>query len=547
MRFIFILLFFALFFQVSAQVPRNEYKFRIHLTNKGRIDYCITQPERFLSRAAIERRERQNVLITEADLPLSRDFFTQIELAGGRVVAHSNWLKTMVVHVQDSARIASIAQLPFVDSVQLVWRGVPHPIRPEAMRQRVSSSENVERSDDYFGLTSGQFALHNAKAMSEAGFRGRGINIAVIDAGFANVDVIPFFDNLQLDGFRNFVPRSQIFTGNDHGTRVLSTISVYQPGLMIGSAPDASFWIMKTEDVATEFPVEKDYWIRAIEVADSLGIDVVNTSLGYSTFDDPSMNYTRADLDGRVSLMSRAADMAFDRGMILVNSAGNSGAGAWQKVSIPADAFNVIAVGAVDTDGVIAGFSSLGPTADGRIKPELVSVGRNTVVVGRNGAIARGGGTSFASPFLAGFIASLWSINPYLHRTELIDIMKRSADRSLQPDTIFGHGITDMNMAMQKVLQTLDVHVDNIASGNWNIEYTSDGFSVQFTASIRSMSTTTSVTLLDDSGEILSSYTLSEALPAVSITVTPDMRAANNYLYFVLNDPLRQRVYRVEL
>ena len=544
MRYFFTLFLFVVFFTVSAQVPHIEYKFRIHLTDKGWTDYCITQPERFLSRAAIERRQRQNVAITEDDLPLSRDFFTQIAFAGGQVVAHSNWLKTMVVQVPDSARIVHISQLSFVDSVQLVWRGTPHTNRTET-RPRLRSTENVEKSDDYFGLTADQFAMHNAKTMSEAGFRGCGKRIAVIDAGFANADVIPRFENIQ--GYRNFVPRTDIFIGNDHGTRVLSTMSIYQPGLMIGSAPDATFWIMKSEDVATEFPVEMDYWIRAIEVADSLGIDIVNTSLGYSTFDDPSMNYTRADLTGRASLMSRAADMAFDRGMILVNSAGNSGNSAWQKITIPADAFNVIAVGAVDTDGTIAGFSSLGPTVDGRIKPDLVSVGINTVVLDRWNVVSRGSGTSFASPFLAGLIASLWSINPYLHRTEVIDIVKSSADRFLAPDTIFGHGITDFGLAMQKMLKTLDVHTDAITAGNWHIQPTATGFLVNFSATIRTLSTNTSVTLLDERGEIIFSQVLSYDIPSAAITVSPEMRTQNNYLHFVLNDVVRQQVFRMKL
>ena len=546
MRYIFALFFFVFFTSVSAQTPRIEYKFRIHLADKGRTDYCISQPERFLSRAAIERRQRQNVPITEADLPISRDFFTQIERMGGRVVAHSNWLKTMVVHVPDSARAIQLERLSFVDSVQLVWRGHHNTNRIE-MRPRLHNTENVERSDNFFGLTTYQFQMHNAKTMSKAGFRGRGKNIAVIDAGFANVDVIPFFDNLQLGGFRNFVPRGEVFTGNDHGTRVLSTISMYQPGLMIGSAPDATFWIMRSEDVATEFPVEEDYWIRAIEFADSIGIHVVNTSLGYSLFDDPSMNYTLADLTGRVSPMSRAADMAFDRGMILVNSAGNKGNSEWQKITPAADAFNVIAVGAVDTDGVIANFSSRGPTADGRIKPNLVSVGRNTVVVGQEGTVRMGSGTSFSSPFLAGLIASLWSINPYLHRSEVIDIVKRSADRFHSPDTIFGHGITDFGLATKKMLRTLEAHTDNISEGSWSIERTRNRYRVSYTASIRFSSNTTSFTLLDERGEILSTYILSHDMPSVSITISSEMRERNDYLHFVLNDVMRQRVFRVRL
>ena len=546
MRYFLSILFFAFLFNTSAQTPSIQYKFRLHLTDKGRTDYCITQPERFLSRAAIERRERQNVTITEADLPISRDFFTQIALNGGTVVAHSNWLQTMVVLVPDSGRVAMLERLPFVDSVQLVWRG-QHIDRTPEMRPRIRATDTIERSDDYFGRTTAQFEIHNATTMSQVGFRGRGKRVAVLDAGFTNVDVIPFFGNLNLGGFQNFVPRGDVFSSHEHGTRVLSTMSVYQPGIMIGSSPDATFWLMRTEDVATEFPVEEDYWIRAIEVADSLGIDVVNTSLGYSLFDDPSMNYTLADLTGRVSPMSRAADMAFDRGMILVNSAGNKGNSEWQKITAAADAFNVIAVGAIDVEGEIAGFSSRGPTADGRIKPDLVSIGRNTIVVTQSGTIGVAGGTSFSSPFLAGLIASLWSINPYLHRSEVIDIVKRSADRFHQPDTIFGHGITDFGLATRKMLQTLPVHTGNFSENQWTITRSNRGFTVGFSGSIRSSSTDTSFVVLDENGEIISSTILCSDVPSVVVPLSEEMRERNEYVHFVLNDVMRQRVVRVRL
>jgi subtilisin family serine protease len=527
-------------------VPRIEYKFRVHLRDKGRTDYCISEPERFLSRAAIERRKRQNVAVTESDLPISRDYFTLIERAGGRVVSHSNWLKTFIVHVPDSARIATIAQLSFVDSVQFVWRG-HHNTQLNEVRPRLQRSDNEERSDNYFGRTVYQFAMHNAKAMSQAGFRGRGKNIGVIDAGFANVDVIPYFDNLNLGGFRNFVPRGDVFSGNDHGTRVLSTISVHEPGVMIGSAPDATFWLLRSEDVATEFPVEEDYWIRAIEFADSVGLDVVNTSLGYSLFDDPSLNYTLADLTGLVSPMSRAADIAFSKGMILVVSAGNSGNSPWQKITPAADAHNVIAVGAVSTDSIIAPFSSLGPTADGRIKPDLVSVGRSTFTIGRHGVVGTASGTSFSSPFLAGLIASLWSINPDLHRSEVIDIVKRSADRFHSPDTIFGHGITDFQKAMTKMLRTLEVHTAaDISENGWSVRRSRTGYIVEYTESIRFPSEV-SFTLLDENGKILSAYVLDHETPSISVSVSQEVRERNSYLHFVLNEPVRQRVFRVRL
>ncbi|MDR0332522.1 MAG: S8 family serine peptidase [Dysgonamonadaceae bacterium] len=545
MRYFFIFLSFVFVFSLSAQ--NIEYKFRVYLKDKGTTNYSVSEPEKFLSQVAIERRQRQNVAIDESDLPISRDYFTLVERAGGRVVSYSKWFQTFVVQVPDSARITAIEQLPFVESVRYVWRGNPNSQQNE-MRPRLQKTIDCDQyisANNYFGRTANQFTLHNAETMSMAGFRGKGIKIGVIDAGFANVDVIPYFDNLRLGGFQNFVPQGEVFSGNDHGTSVLSTMLVQQPGLMIGSAPDATYWLLRSEDVATEFPVEEDYWVRAIEFADSVGIDIANTSLGYSTFDDPSLNYTHADLTGRVSIMSRAADKAFSKGMLLVVSAGNEGNKPWQKTTAPGDAHNVITVGAVGTDGEIANFSSHGLTADGRIKPDIVSVGRETIVIGRYGVVRTANGTSFSSPFVTGLIASLWSINPDLHRSEVIDIVKQSSDRFHSPDTVFGKGIPDFQKATAKMLQTLNVHIGDISENGWNIARTEVGYTIGFNNAFKS-SDPPSFVLLDEEGRILSSYVIDSNTSSISVSVSSEVRSKNEYLYFVVNEGDWQRVFRVK-
>jgi subtilisin family serine protease len=540
MRYIFTFLFFALLFSLSAQ--NIEYKFRVYLKDKGNTGYSVSEPEKFLSQASIERRQRQGAVIDESDFPISRDYFALIERAGGRVVSYSKWFQTFVVQVPDSARIAAIEQLPFVESVRYVWRG-QHNTQRNEMRPRPEKTDCADRSDNYFGRTADQFTLHNAETMSLAGFRGKGMKIGVIDAGFSNVDVIPYFDNLRLGGFRNFVPRGDVFSGNDHGTSVLSTMLVQQPGLMIGSAPDATYWLLRSEDVDTEFPVEEDYWVRAIEFADSVGIDIANTSLGYSTFDDPSLDYTHADLTGHASIMSRAADKAFSKGMLLVVSAGNEGNKPWQKTTAPGDAHNVVTVGAVGTDGEIAGFSSHGLTADGRIKPDIVSVGRGTVVIGRYGVVRTANGTSFSSPFVAGLIASLWSINPDLHRSQVIDIVKQSSDRYHSPDTVFGKGVPDFQKATAKMLRTLSVHTSDISENGWHITRTESGYTVGFNDAFNS-SKPPSFTLLDEEGGILSSYVIDNNTSSISVSVSSEVRSKNEYLYFVVNEGDWLRVYR---
>lgn len=432
------------------------YKFRVYLKDKGYNDYTTDDPSRFLSQKSIERKKVQNVQVDERDFPISIDYFNLLEKAGGKVVSHSKWFKTIVIKVSDSLKINEIFSLSFIDSVQYVWKGgidnYDKTLRPR-INQEVTS--DYQPSDTVFGFSNDQFKIHNANGLLKSGYRGEGINIGVIDAGFTNFDVIPAFSSTKLIGYSDFVPEGDLFSSSDHGTKVLSTMAVDIPGLMIGSAPDASYYLLRSEDVVSEFPVEEDYWVRAIEYADSIGLDLINTSLGYNNFDDIDLSYSHDDLNGETSLMSRAADLAYDKGMLIVVSAGNEGNKQWQKSTPPGDGKNVIAVGAVGTDSIIAPFSSHGMMADGRVKPDLVSVGNRTLTIGQNGTIGRTNGTSLSSPFLAGLIASLWSVNPELHRSEIIDIIKRSADRYENPDPIYGYGIPDFQKALVEVLKTI--------------------------------------------------------------------------------------------
>lgn len=434
-----------------------SYKFRVYLRDKGNLDYNINNPSQFLTEKAIERKKVQKVKIDETDFPISDDYFALVEMTGAKVVSHSKWFKTLIVQVDDSLKIDQIKSLSFVDSAKYVWKGTNNSYRI-GLRPRLFQKTHIENepADSIYGFTYPQFKLHNADKMLNAGYKGKGIEIGVIDAGFTNFDVIPAFESVNLLGYTNFVPEGDMFSSSDHGTKVLSTMAVNSHDLMIGSAPEASYWLLRSEDVVSEFPVEEDYWVRAIEFADSLGLDLINTSLGYNDFDDVLLNYKHEDLTGEVSLMSRAADMAYEKGMIIVVSAGNEGNKPWQKTTPPSDALNVISVGAVGPDSIIAPFSSYGEIADGRLKPDLVSVGHGTITIGHFGVIGKTNGTSLSSPFLAGLIASLWSINPSLHRSELIDIIYRSSDRYSAPDQVYGRGITDFNKAMNEVLRTVD-------------------------------------------------------------------------------------------
>lgn len=545
--FAFLLSLFTLFSSGQITLHPQYYKFRVYLKDKGNTVHSTDNPDVFLSGRAIERKKKENVEIDESDLPVSRDYFTLVEKAGGKIVTHSNWFSTLVVEVSDSLRIGNIESLSFVDSVKYIWRG-NRPLPGERARPRLVSvgcDENAGADTEY-GFTDTQFRMHNAAIMAEAGFRGRGMLIGVIDAGFTNFDVIPRFESVRLGGYMDFVPDGSLFASSDHGTKVLSTMATHLPGLMMGSAPEATYWLLRSEDTSSEFPVEEDYWVRAVEFADSLGVDVINTSLGYNNFDDKSLNYTHAGLDGSVSLMSQAADKAYEKGMLIVVSAGNEGNKSWQKITPPADAMNVLAVGAVGTDSIIASFSSHGLTADGRIKPDLVSVGRETVTIGRDGSVGQTNGTSLSSPFLAGLIASLWSVNPALHRSELVDIVKRSSDRYVNPDSVYGYGIPDFHKAMKEVLGKLEIYPKELTDNGWGIHpEPAGGYTVSLSEPVFS-SSSYSFRLLDESGYLISTYRFKED-NTVFVPLQDKIRKGNRFLYFVTEEPFKQRIYKVEI
>lgn len=373
------------------------------LAIKATTRFLVAEPEKFLSERSIERKLRQNVAIDSLDFPVSKGYLDSIEKEGGKIVAKSKWFNTCVVQFTDSVSVDRIKSLPFVDSVKYVWRGQVFDrfdwMRPRPRLQRIRCEDEPD-FHNYFGFTEEQFKVHNAEEMIKAGFRGKGMHVGVVDAGFTNCDVIPYFEGINLFGYRDFVPGGNIFSANDHGTKVLSTMAVNQPNLMMGSAPEANYWLFRSEDSKTEFPVEEDFWVAAVEYADSVGVDLVNTSLGYNEFDDKTLSYSHLQLDGQTSLMTSAANKAFEKGMLVIGSAGNERKKHWRKITVPADAENLLAIGAIRIDSLIAPFSSTGPTADGRIKPDLVSVGSGTITIGSDGAIGMTNGTSLSSPFI---------------------------------------------------------------------------------------------------------------------------------------------------
>ena len=429
----------------GASAEQDTLKYRISLKDKAATEYSLKKPEKYLSAKAIERRRKQNLPIDSTDLPVCRKYIDEIRKQGVKIVVTGKWDNFVTVSCNDTTLIDRIAALPFVLSTEKVWIS-PGAGKPSMATERDSVlNQPTIHPDSIYGRAITQIQMSNGDKLHEAGFKGQGMTIAVIDAGFHNVDKITAMQNIRILGTKDFVnQQADIFAESSHGMSVLSCIGMDRPDIMTGTAPEASFWLLRSEDEYSEHLVEQDYWSAAVEFADSVGVDVINTSLGYYSFDDKSKNYKYRDLDGRHALMSRQASHIADKGMILVCSAGNSGAGSWKKITPPGDADNVLTVGAIDKRAVLATFSSVGNTADHRVKPDVVAVGVGSDVIRTDGNQGRANGTSFSSPIMCGMVTCLWQACPTLTAKEVIELVRRSGDRAGFPDNIYGYGVPDM-------------------------------------------------------------------------------------------------------
>jgi serine protease AprX len=422
--------------------------YRIEFTNKNYNPFTTGNPAAFLSVKALERRNRQGIPVNENDLPVTPAYLDSLVAAGARILNVSKWFNAVTVYASHDTILNAIARLTFVKKAQQKYSPltIDFPENLSGIKQGTTSPEQ-----DY-GPSWWQTAIHQGQILHNNGFRGKGMTIAVIDAGFYAVDVLPAFDNLwnndRILGYRDFVePGSDLFLGHSHGMLVLSIIGGYLPGELIGTAPEANFILLRSEDTGSEFIIEEDNWIAAAEYADSSGADIINTSLGYTLFDDPRQDHLYADMDGNTTRISRAADMAASKGMLVVISAGNDGNSTWRYIGAPADADSVLAVGAVDATSYVAGFSSRGPSADGDVKPDVMAVGKGTFMAGIEGGTVQGNGTSLSAPVITGLAACLWQTSPGSSAMEVLAAIRESADRYQQPSEEYGYGIPDFNLA----------------------------------------------------------------------------------------------------
>ena len=427
---------------------QDTLRYHIDLRDKAATNFSLKHPEKFLSAKALQRRERQRLKVDSTDLPVPQAYINAIQRTGVKVLVTSKWENFVTVSCNDTAVIEQIKRLPFVKNAYKVWKAPNHVV--PMLRDTIINSITVN-PDSIYGTGFGQIHISNGDKLHEAGFKGQGMTIAVIDGGFHNLDRIPVLDNVKLLGTKDFVnPDSDIFAEATHGLSVLSCMATNKPGAMIGTAPEASYWLLRSEDSDSEYPVEQDFWAAAVEFADSVGVDLVNTSLGYNEFDDSTMDFRLRDLDGRSSVISRVAGRMADKGMILVCSAGNSGNSAWKKITPPADADNILTVGAmVWQTHVIAPFSSVGNSQDGRVKPDVVAVGAPARLVNGRGIVTSDMGTSFSTPVVCGLVTCLWQGMPKKTAKEIMAIIRQTSNNYQHPDNVYGYGLPNFWRAYQ--------------------------------------------------------------------------------------------------
>ncbi len=456
-----VLLVFAT--SASAASPMIKYpggKFyiwRYTLKDKQGVSHSLDHPGRWLSHKSIERRKRQGLALDSTDLPVSHKYLKDIEKASTAfihqdrkkttewaIIGTSRWQNTVLIRSNDTTLLHHLSTLDFIKTSRQVWVS-PDSIERGTPKVKVHERWNPWDSirGEYYGNGREQIEMLQGHRLHNIGMRGRGMTIAVLDGGFQNCDQIPAFLHANILGAEDFVyPKSQHFyRETDHGTKVLSAMATNEPQILVGTAPEARYWLLRCEDQQTEQSVEEDYWTMAAEYADSAGVDIITSSLGYNEYDGHRGDYRLRDLDGKTAFISRTASMLASKGMILINSAGNLGMGPWKKITFPADAQDILTIGAVNNDKKNAPFCGVGPTQDGRVKPDVMALGSPASLISGRGTVIRDMGTSFSTPIVAGLVACLWQALPNKTAKDIINLVRQTSSQHQEPDNIYGYGI----------------------------------------------------------------------------------------------------------
>ncbi|MDA3892190.1 MAG: S8 family serine peptidase [Salinivirgaceae bacterium] len=427
-----------------------EYGYLVEFTDKNNASFSIDNPQEYLSERAIERRNLRNIDISEQDFPVNRSYTDSILKLNAKLHVTSRWLNSAVFLTNNDMFLIEANSCSFVKQISLVYEWSNNK-----SANRINKW-NMEYDPINYGQSYNQIKMCNAQKLHEKGFMGKGIHIAVLDGGFWRANELSCFDSLNLKGrilsHWDFVEgNDNVFDDATHGMAVLSIMGGNLPEEMVGTAPQASYHLFRTENVYTEYPIEEDNWIAAAEAADSAGADIITASLGYSNYDNPNMNHTYNDMDGKLTRITQGAEIAFSKGIFVVNSAGNSGNDEWKYITAPSDGENVLCVGAVDSEEFLASFSSRGPSFDGRTKPDVVAKGLHTTIISSDNTVITGSGTSFSCPVITGMVACLWQALPHYSNAQLLNLIRSYGDRFDNPDNNYGFGVPDFGKALQLI------------------------------------------------------------------------------------------------
>lgn len=470
-------IFVCLFFFFAAKAHAQSFsRYIVRFKNKATTPYSFSNPSLYLSQRALDRRMRYSISLDSTDLPVTPRYVDSVRLAGSVTILNvSKWLNQVSIQTSDAVALAKIAAFPFVEktapmAAKFAGRTSKDGKMQAAKKGRTKlAKKSFSPLTDYYnyGSSYNQIHVHNGEFLHNIGLRGQGMIIGMQDAGFYHYTTLKAFDSVnkagQVLGVYDFVAKdNSVIEDDTHGMECFSIIAANIPGQFIGSAPKASFYLFRSEDVSSEYPIEEHNWVCAAERVDSAGGDVISSSLGYTTFDNSSFDHTYADMNGNTTMAAIGADLAAKKGILVVNSAGNEGGNSWGKIATPADGDSVLAVGAVDAAGIPASFTSRGPSSDGQVKPDAVSIGVGTVIQSPSNTVSAGNGTSFSCPNLAGLATCLWQGFPEFNNIKILHAIQQAGNRYTSPNDTTGYGLPDMRKAV--LLLVKDFSAATIAS-----------------------------------------------------------------------------------
>lgn len=457
---------------LMAATLANAQKYLVRLNNKGNTPFTLSNPAAYLSSKALERRSRYTIAIDSTDLPVTPSYIDSIRSVSGVTVLNvSKWLNQVSIQVTNPEALEKINRFPFVQTAsriashieknEKIMEGASILSHPSKKFKLKTNQRKVAHTSDNvldYGNSFSQVHIHNGEFLHNIGLRGQHMIVGILDAGFRNFTSLKAFDSViangQILGTWDFVANNETVTDDDaHGMQVFSVIAANIPGTFIGTASKAGYYLFRSENVASEYPIEEHDWVCAAERVDSLGGDIITSSLGYTKFQDAQFNHTYAQMDGNTTMAAIGADLAAKKGILVGNAVGNDGNSSWKFLSTPADGDSVLAVGSVNSNGQPSATSSFGPSADGQVKPDVASMGVNTTIQLTNNKIGTSSGTSFACPNLMGLATCLWQGFPEKNNMAIINALRQSASMSSNPDNKIGYGIPDVKIAVSLLLK----------------------------------------------------------------------------------------------